>query len=1065
MMLTTICIISIKCNIEDSSTDKCTINLKKMESVRSRKDFIPKFITKGSGKYNINDKSIKNILSICFKPISSTMVMNRYLKIGSYRTLDRHRKRGNRKNTYMGKLEEKKYEAKYWYYLIKKIGNMKLSDKVLNTKYLARSVGTARNNIRNVTDTMAERMDENLLDYEDELSICIEDEDRMDEGEEEKADEGILDSDDSEIEEIVVVEEEKNEKDVIKEKKKEGRVIASEEMKGAVKNAGENSSPKITEGVGNTDNTVSEPENTLTEPASAPGKVTKGSGKRRGFLSLVLGEESAREVQKKRDAEPVEDGIYYGPNKVYSDVQGFSTPKGGKNIEGKARRSSMVKAGLAPPLAFDQIYEPNFDDDRRLSLRYTGRETVAYNDTDRVFFTSTIDGDMCVGCHRYRTIPAHPVNRDCTRTVFLTDAHFPPMVGEEGDCAGVVRVDCGTPDQVSKALVYVLQGSKVAQSMWRSVGLKVPGNQAPMPGNTTGSGQKTSLPGNNGVKRTSGTDSSKSYRKEEMVIVFSLNTFLARSGTNVYLEELERACKYLTRMLGQRFDLKFLILLTPNNFVEPEKINEVGGKAPPNVSRFNVELDNLAQLVASEQAKTGKPAPILTRGFRILQGWKEGQDDDGFDTHFSSGTLVKAGHVLFGNKKDMLLHPSLPMAVRPGAPSGALIGSALTPESEFRFIAETAGELTELLNQGEEKKRQPGAMPGLSSIATGVRRAIPDHPAPEVKEMYDALEEMAKSYGVSSLEPEPSFKKTPRIAFFGYSSAESLSDMVKNEICTITAEKNWSGSLIRVNKEEMRPTLEVAAEAVKTGEIRAGDVIILDYMSNEMLKKRKVTESPRVQTVVNPKPAKYFGNKKGKNNPVQLGMYGARTFTCDPVAIHPIKVMMRNANQMTELLNEMLKIVKLLEELEDTRIIFICPSPRYLSRCCNDPGHLPAGFSPSDYLAQVYNVSSFICTLTEMEGVFVVHPGQVFGWGKAPTSDLISNDLVHLNPEGQNVKLATVLGIVDSLREDIRLQPGRSTSIQSTSDWGEYEEELVSAAKVKPTISFVCPAFLAEDII
>ena len=186
------------------------------------------------------------------------------------------------------------------------------------------------------------------------------------------------------------------------------------------------------------------------------------------------------------------------------------------------------------------------------------------------------------------------------------------------------------------------------------------------------------------------------------------------------------------------------------------------------------------------------------------------------------------------------------------------------------------------------------------------------------------------------------------------------------------------------------------------------------------------------------------------------------SFAKNSTVRHAIQAKLRDFDETVSLLNEWTQIVKVLTE-KSPRIIVVGPQPRYPVKCCDDGDHFPKEYDGQEYAKDCYDLASFMAMQMVMEGVFMVHPGDVFGWGTPSVGDLLSSDLVHLNAQGQYRKLAVVLGLLDTLREHGDAQPDRLTGGLTPAGWPAFKKGMSEYAKKCPDASFQKPKFFAPD--
>ena len=85
-------------------------------------------------------------------------------------------------------------------------------------------------------------------------------------------------------------------------------------------------------------------------------------------------------------------------------------------------------------------------------------------------------------------------------------------------------------------------------------------------------------------------------------------------------------------------------------------------------------------------------------------------------------------------------------------------------------------------------------------------------------------------------------------------------------------------------------------------------------------------------------------------------------------------------------------------------MLIVGPMPRHPERCCLDNSHMDADFSPDEYTRMCYLVSTYMVGVLKQENAFVLHPGEIFGWGEKPDIMwFVGHDGVHLNDAREQV--------------------------------------------------------------
>ena len=666
------------------------------------------------------------------------------------------------------------------------------------------------------------------------------------------------------------------------------------------------------------------------------------------------------------------------------DPKFWKIPVKNKNPLDTFARLYVNKLGLKDTPEFDQIGEPDlFADRRALVLKLHWGKVAARNKglgpSFKVDYVSTFDGEMCVACDPDSNGKHHPVGAE-NRVVVLGDAHFPPIFGANGECIGVIRIAGGSPEQLARALNDILK-SRATKSV----------------------GQK---------RKADGT-----VRNPEILILWAVNTHIKRVGAGRTLNEISTAQGMIQTENSSQFDFSSAILLVPNGhdcLDGAAGVHDHSLNSKMTVSMQNHALELLSQAITATMGLNGKHCPIMVEGFNVaLAHFASGEsfDHDGIELY------VEANHNVIGNGEAIYIPPNLKLkSIHPGVRSGAGMNLAMLPEAEFKYLSAVVTEL-----KSTQRFKTFFTLPNDNNVLAGVCLGVPigkhnkqDAGARIVVENLIAYAEKhaADLYRVGRsttmfVKPDiKAFVGSGKLIVVGASQANTFAHQIETQRRQTLAENNWKVERVKVAGGKQIACQLYLENVFSSIPDHTDGTLVIWMMSNLML----IDKSGRYNVMVErhadlvaankeTKRAK-FGNQVVRNN--QTGKVWATRFN-NPSGyklsrpIHPVNARVRTNEEVERLLDDVIARVKKISKHRSS-IILVGPQPRHPERCCGDVSHLPQDFSPSEFTRLCYMVSTFLVCALEQKNLYVLHPGEVFGWGREPaTRNYVGPDGVHLD--------------------------------------------------------------------
>ena len=687
-------------------------------------------------------------------------------------------------------------------------------------------------------------------------------------------------------------------------------------------------------------------------------------------------------------------------------------------------RSSLVKLKITDSPELDCGDEHDRLIDRRRLVRKFFRGQVEAmpgkgKPNVKVAYEATFRGDVCLTCDHSNDDNLHHFGSD-VRAIVVGDAHVPPLIGAEGRCIAVVRIASGSPEQLASALIEVVSRP-----------------------NTGHKSNKRKADG--------------SGKKPEIHVMWAVNTHIMRVGVTRALHDLRASQSTVQSALGPHFEISSCLILVPNGHDERAEGTGRSDTFIDNrvtVATHNHALRLLSRLVMDEADKAGHSSPVLVEGF-----------DDAFNQmhvgeavdKYGMEVNVEANHPVLRNG-DAIYIPSNVKILRvyPGVKSDPEKHLVLAPKTEYKFLTSLVREL-----KNTHKFKSHRSLPENIHILAGVCLGIPrgntkqddtgkqsvDDLVAYAGKLHADLLRTGNAHGpfdptrISRLAPK--FKPTGTLVVVGASQARDFMVQVELAKQQILAENAWSVKRNYVSGAPEETCQSLVERAFKKVQDDKGDhTVVIWILSNLMMIDRNGLLNIRTET------HKDYTDRMDKNAKAKFGLrYEPKRLKMgrvrkSKVPIHLLNARMRTNGEVNDLLVDVCRRINKLAAQRKGQVLLVGPMPRHPSRCCDDSDHMQMGFTCSDYTKRCYLVSSFLKQVLEPENIYVLHPGQVFGWGREPAvSKMVINDGVHLNDEAKKRVMRIIIDRMDTYKHVPRSAESATSSIAGTNTVEEAEDK------------------------
>ena len=682
-------------------------------------------------------------------------------------------------------------------------------------------------------------------------------------------------------------------------------------------------------------------------------------------------------------------------------------------------RSSLAKLKITDSPKLDYGDEPDELLDRRRLVRKFFRGHVeampgAGKPEVKVAYEATFRGDVCLTCDHNNDDILHHFGTD-VRAVVVGDAHVPPLIGAEGRCIGVVRIASGSPEQLASALIEVISRPN--------------------------SGHKSN-------KRKA--DGSK--KNPEIHVMWAVNTHMMRVGVTRALHDLRSSQGMVLKSLGPHFEVSSCLILVPNGHDERADDGGCSDTYIDNsvtVATHNHALRLLSRLVMDEADKAGNSSPVLVEGFD--DAFAQMHVGEAVNKH-GMEVNVEANHPVLRNRDAIYIPSNVKiMTVYPGVKSDPEKHLVLEPRTEYKFLTSLVREL-----KNTHKFKSHRSLPENIHILAGVCLGIPrgnsqqddmgkhvvDELVAYAGKLHADLLRTGNAHGMfdptSIYKLAPKFKPTGKLVVVGASEAREFTNRVETAKTQILAENTWSVKRNYVTGSSQEMSQSLVERAFKKVQDDQGDhTVVIWILSNLMMIDRNGVLNIRTET------HKEYRDRMEAIAQEKYGLkYEARRLRMGRVfkgkiPIHLLNSRMRTEGEVNDLLVDVCRRVNQLAVQRKGQVIVVGPMPRHPSRCCDDNEHMQKGFVSSDYTKRCYLISSFLELVLEQKNIYVLHPGQVYGWDREPAvSKVVANDGVHLNDDAKRRVMKIIVDRLDSFQH-----VPESTEADTSKDAGTAEVE------------------------
>jgi hypothetical protein len=654
----------------------------------------------------------------------------------------------------------------------------------------------------------------------------------------------------------------------------------------------------------------------------------------------------------------VDSGIYLEGTKYFP-----SKPKDLAEVNDGIYLSSSVKCivGSLPPdhVNFETKTDPVWDADRRVDVRVL-REWVACSQGVASRVRGSAKEGMCFGCGSDK-LGTHSIKERIQDVVVVGDTFLPPIIGANGVCIPVIRVEIPTPGLVYKAILKYLGEERSVQKKIR-----------------------------------------QALRPDDILIVLGMTSHLRRVGLHAYLEDMRLLSDSLVGDLKMEGKIvRIGLLLVPFTYDDKGSRDALARDSTVLASVFSIAKET-----------SSNKLPLFVDGFLEMV-----KDTNSIKKNFTGvGVFVPPSpSSLIGNEVPIRTNPSLSLKgslgfTGPPAPHG----TALPPHAEFKFLMAFILEL--VLYLGPSTDFSP---PQVCDLGSGVAEAIPRNNSKETKDWIRELTDC----GVEKRNTMTAFRNTGLVVCCGGSESVKLVRGLGEQFSILPAQGKWKPELIRIhNTDTIPPTQKIIQDfpdrSLGSGSVEMTEpIVILRYLGPELMGTH-TARLPEVLGKSHRNSSTLYSAKSSTNNKRKFGRNGEPLQVPDSVRVHLKQPRLKEPKELVLVLTDLLKLV---HELKDMmcEVIIVGPFPRHFTPCCSDAGHF--GMYPhAEHIKTSFEMSSFMALMPELSNCWFIHPGDVLGWGMPTEEKCVVADGVHL-PEDMNKK---VTRLVAAVVRDIRLNPG-----------------------------------------
>jgi hypothetical protein len=473
---------------------------------------------------------------------------------------------------------------------------------------------------------------------------------------------------------------------------------------------------------------------------------------------------------------------------------------------------------------YQTLHDPIWDGDRRCDVRVLREWHAISQDADSLVRSSAMKG-ICYGCDQVKE-GSHSLIGGNQEVLIVADTYFPPIVGGNGNCIPVLRVQISTPQHAELATIKYF-GETKSQRIHPKV--------------------------------------RRSLKPRSPLIILCLTAHLRRVGVHSYLESMRGMCKSLKNTLERQGKGEFSIGLMVMPFMKDGKTDRDA------LARDSAVLANV-MCAAKEQSKN--KLPLFVDGYLAML-----MDETSDMTEYVGvGVNVPAGCPLIGNQNTILTSPFIRIRGSLGFSGTPAYGSALTPGKELEFLTQLVKEIE--LYKGTDTDF---VTPDLEELGQGVSEGFPRNGSEQESRCLQELIDL----GVGLDDTKTKYKDIGIIAVCGNSEALTLKGGLNEQFTGLPAQAHWKCQSIEVKNTDRTPAPEkilgIALEKFGgAGKEGGGEpIVILRFLEAEILGVR-----PKLKPVVIGKyNRRHAGNKRPREGQGNHGRQSGRRICIEAPAL------------------------------------------------------------------------------------------------------------------------------------------------------------------------------------
>ena len=632
--------------------------------------------------------------------------------------------------------------------------------------------------------------------------------------------------------------------------------------------------------------------------------------------------------------------------------------------------TSSLALAVAPSLPsgsgnYRSVYDPSWGGDRRCDTRMSIEKSATTCDGKSLANYSAWAG-KCFGCDMDKE-GSHSLIGGNQQILIAADTYFPPLVGSNGNCLPVARIQISTPNTAFAAITRYYGDAKPMK-----IDPKV----------------------------------RKTLKPPSILIILGLTAHLRRVGVHDYLESMRILSSSLKKTLqvtrGQEVRIGLMVLPFMNG-------------SPTETRSLARDSAYLANIMCIAKESSSASLPLFTGGYLAMlkDATVRKEEFDGLSIS------VPANCPMIGNTIPIRTSPFIKIKGSLGFTGTPASGAALTPHAELSFLTNLVKEIKIFLGDDVGFVE-----PELRDLGLGVSEGIPRTSCQKEKVGLKELTDM----GVGESDTKTLYKDFGTVVVCGGSEARTLRLSLSQHIGGLKAQEEWQCQIIDCKNTDRQPASEKILKFVsddfrnvsKDGSL--DPIVILKFLDAELMG----ASGSRLPKVVGSVPASGV-NLKRKHGATPSGDRGGSG------KIHLESPVLKNPKELVALLKALEHLVLELEKI-GANVVIICPMPRHFTPCCNSVAHFGSSFPHDKYIQTVYELSTFIQFLPGLKTAWVLHPGDVVGWGKPSERRIVKEDGVHLKDPFPQIIKDRSLGFIRSIRSSGQATPTRNTVPQFTAE-------------------------------